>query len=127
MNNNNELHILHEAIFGQKLQEVSDEQIILKALKEGKSDIIMSLLWEEEKNEEYHEWHKVVIQGINEKNRIVFYNPLGHSENIPAGTIIEGEKKGPPRVIEGTGLESVSIEDFMDFFKKRKAVCFLPV
>jgi len=121
---NKELHILHSAIFGNELDEVKEPDTILSMLKEGKSDIMMSLKWDEKRGEEFHDYHKIVLQNINENGRVVFYNPMGH-ENMEAGTIIKGENMGPERLIEDIGLESVTKDDFIKFFNEREAVCFV--
>jgi len=40
-----ELHILHQAIFGRELEKIDDPDMVLKMLKDGKSDIITSMKW----------------------------------------------------------------------------------
>ena len=57
-----ELHILHSAIFGKELDEVKEPGIILSMLKEGKSDIMMSLKWDEKRGEDFYDYHKIVLQ-----------------------------------------------------------------
>ncbi len=121
---NKELYILHSAIFGKELNEVKEPEIILSMLKEGKNDIIMSLKWDEKRGNDVHDYHNIVLQHINDKGRIVFYNPMGH-DPVKAGTIIKGEYMGPERLVEDTGMESFSQNDFLKCFEEREAVCFI--
>lgn len=124
MDSNQELHILHRAIFGHELQESRDPEVILNKLKNGCSDIIVDLNWGEQREEEYHEKHKIVLQRIDGE-KIIFFNPMGHSDELEEGDTIEGEEKGPVRRVEGTGLESITVQDFIRWFKERNAVSFL--
>lgn len=125
MDDDQELHILHEAIFGKKLEETSDPDEIIDLLNGGKSDIIMGLYWDEDREEEYHEMHKIVLQKI-EGDRVIFYNPLRPPKGTQIGEVIGGgEGEGPKRKIEATGVESISLEDFIKFFDEREGVCFL--
>lgn len=126
MNSNAELHALHEAIFGQELEEIKDPEFVTDILKNEKRDIIMKLTWGEKRRDEYHEEHNIVVQKIDDTGRVNFYNPMGHPEEMEEGTIIEGENMGPKRRVEGSGIESVTSEDFVKFFKERDAVCFFP-
>ena len=120
-----ELHIMHQAIFGEDLKEIKDPDEVLGMLKNGETDIITNLKWGEKRGEEVHDIHKIVLLKIEEK-RVIFFNPLAHPENMEKGTVIDGEETGPKRTIEGVGLESVSIDEFINFFKERDAVSYIP-
>jgi len=121
-----ELKILHEAVLGQELREERDPVIILQMLEDGKSDIITDLNWGEMREGEYHERHKIILQGISDDNRVIFYNPMGHPGDMEEGELIEGRDKGPTRQVEGIGIESVGRDEFIGFFESRGAVCFIP-
>jgi len=120
---NKDLHFLHKAIFGKELNEIKEADAVISMLEKGETDILMSLKWDEKRGEHLHDYHTIVLQNINDKERIVFYNTMGHDD--VAGTLIKGENKGPERLVEDTGLESVAKDDFIRFFQEREAVCFV--
>jgi len=120
-----ELHILHQAIFGRELEKIDDPDMVLKMLKDGKSDIITSMKWGEKRGNELHDVHKIVLQKI-EGDRVIFFNPLAHPEDMEKGTFIEGENMGPRRRVEGIGLESVSVDEFIELFEEREGISYFP-
>jgi hypothetical protein len=120
-----ELNLLYQKIFGRTLKEIRDPQVVVDALRNGKSYIITELMWGEQRGEEYHERHKIVLLFINENERVVFYNPMGN-EGKRVGSVLGGNDKDPVRRVEGTNRESVPVEAFIDFFSERDAASFFP-
>jgi hypothetical protein len=119
------LNKLHKSLFGIHLKEIREFGAVIEALKNGKSNIITDLVWDENIDGEYHERHKIVLLNIIDDNRVVFYNPLGPG-NVEAGVELGGAGNGPRRRTEGPNRQSVAVEDFKSFFSERDAVSFFP-
>lgn len=102
-----------ERIFGRPLQPLTPPQV-LQLLQSGPQDLVVVLHWSQEMPQ-----HQLVLHGLTEDRRVVFYNPYRAGDE-EVGT----ELNDPPRRVEPDGLESVTFDTFRSFFTERKAVCF---
>ena len=111
-----QIQFLQQEVLGEELQTCQDPQAVLERLQQGQ-EVDLVLDWDGRPQ-------TVVLRAL-QGQRVLFYNPQGHFPGFPVGTALEDD--GPPRQIEGHNLESVLLQEFLDWFAEGRAQALVPV
>lgn len=88
---------------------------VLQRLQAGAKDILVEVLWGEERAGEVHDRHQIILTRVS-ADRVYFINAL-KSHQAP-GSVIQGLGKGPERRVEPSGEESMKLERFVQLFEQ---------
>ena len=108
-----ELKSVHASALGERLQELKTFDEVLKALAQTGEELPSVVQWASE------EPQSIVLKSLHDET-IHFYNPT-QREGLKPGTVILED--GPVRKVVGSGLESLSVEDFRELFESGRLVC----
>lgn len=112
-----ELKTVHAAALGERLEEIETFEKLLTLLKGGEAELPAVVDWSDDTPQ------SIVLKSVND-DQICFYNPAQRPDSPPKTVVVED---GPLRTVVGSGLESLSIEDFRQLFNDAKLVCLAPV
>jgi len=105
---------LHREMFGSELHGEESPEKILALLRQGKSNISLSLYWHDQQS-----YHYLTLSHLDESGNVYFFNP--DHLNDP------DQKLGPSRQRHEAGEESVCASEFASWFLKRDALAYLSV
>ncbi len=108
-----ELKAVHASALGERLKELESFEEVLNSLAQESEDLPSVVRWAAE------EPQSIVLKSLQDET-IHFYNPT-QREGLKPGTVILED--GPVRKVVGSGLESLSVEDFRELFESGRLVC----
>ncbi len=97
-----------DAINGSESFITDDLKTIFKTINKNIDGVIIELPWDIDVNGEYQKSITIVATKVDQE-RIYFINPVKVSDTPTI--ITENDQKGPPRIIEVNGYESMLISD----------------
>lgn len=110
----------HEAVDGAKLRPAQGPQEIWDRLQAGEEDLLLTLIWHPDQADEYH---PLFLTRVDADRRVHFYNAMAPEGEPQSGQIlIDG---APLRTYHEAGDESVTRDQFFEWFQKRQAVGYL--
>lgn len=118
---------MYQAVMGETPQLTTDFATAFEALVEGAADIVVELPWDEDRQGERLERHQIVLHSMsNEQTRVCFYNPAA-PHGLETGTELgTAPHQGPPRRVEGEGLQSMDLPLLARYFAEGKAQALIP-